>query len=133
MTRSLVTANEMCSLYFLTEHELPSGLKRSMSKRGKGKEKLVPQTHYPIVLLLGLLDKPTILKTSSLMDLLAALLASITRPLTTLKDSPNAAPVPAAPSEGTVVSALPPDQPSSDAAEGAAPGIWTRPTHHWRG
>ncbi|KAG8907932.1 hypothetical protein FRB99_001440 [Tulasnella sp. 403] len=83
---SLVNANELCPLFFLTEHELPAGLRRNVSKKGKGKEKSAPQTHYPIVLLLGLLDKPTILKTPSLMDFVAGLLASITRPLTTLKD-----------------------------------------------
>ncbi|KAG9000508.1 hypothetical protein FRB94_005396 [Tulasnella sp. JGI-2019a] len=83
---SLVNANEQCSLFFLSEHELPAGLKRPTSKKGKGKEKVVPQTHYPIVLLLGLLDKPAILKAPSLMDLVAGLLSSITKPIVTLKD-----------------------------------------------
>ncbi|KAG8914887.1 hypothetical protein FRC00_009987 [Tulasnella sp. 408] len=90
---SLVNANELCSLFFLSEQELPAGLKRNLGKKGKGKEKVAPQTHYPIVLLLGLLDKPVILKAPSLMDLVAGLLASVTRPLTTAKEdtvSPSA-------------------------------------------
>ncbi|KAG8879106.1 hypothetical protein FRB97_002021 [Tulasnella sp. 331] len=89
---SLVNANDQCSLFFLSEHELPAGLKRPASKKGKGKEKLIPQTHYPIVLLLSLLDKPAILKTPSLMDFVAGLLSSITKPIVMLKDDNVASP-----------------------------------------
>lgn len=82
----IVGANEMSSLFFLTEHELPAGLKRTASKKGKGKEKQTAQSHYPIVLLLGLLDRQTLLKTPSIMDAVAGLLAAVTRPLMSLKD-----------------------------------------------
>ncbi|KIK27762.1 hypothetical protein PISMIDRAFT_674672 [Pisolithus microcarpus 441] len=44
----IVSANELSSLFFLTEHELPAGLKKLSTKKGKGKEKQAPQTHYPI-------------------------------------------------------------------------------------
>ncbi|CCM01158.1 uncharacterized protein FIBRA_03206 [Fibroporia radiculosa] len=82
----IVSANELSSLFFLTEHELPLGLRRTASKKGKGKEKQVPQTHYPVVLLLSLLDRPSILRTSSIVESVVTLLATITRPLASLKD-----------------------------------------------
>lgn len=83
----IVSSNELSSLFFLTEHEIPAGLRRGPSKKGKGKEKQVPQTHYPVVLLLSLLDRTPILKTSSIVESVVALLATVTRPLTTLKDT----------------------------------------------
>ncbi|KAG6874485.1 hypothetical protein C0995_010395 [Termitomyces sp. Mi166 len=82
----IVSSNELSSLFFLTEHELPVGLRRSASKKGKGKEKQVPQTHYPIVLLLGLLDRQSLLKTPAIMESVVGLLATVTRPLASLKD-----------------------------------------------
>lgn len=82
----IVGANELSSLFFLTEHELPVGLKRVTSKKGKGKEKQTPQSYYPVVLLLNLLDRQTLLKTPSIMDSVAGLLAGVTRPLTSLQD-----------------------------------------------
>ncbi|THH06601.1 hypothetical protein EW145_g3974 [Phellinidium pouzarii] len=82
----IVGTNELSSLFFLTEHELPVGLKRNVSKKGKGKEKQAAQSHYPIVLLLGLLDRQTLLKTPSIMDSVAGLLDAVTRPLTSLKE-----------------------------------------------
>ncbi|KAF8525043.1 hypothetical protein BU17DRAFT_41797 [Hysterangium stoloniferum] len=83
----IVSSNETASRFFLTEHEMPSGLKRAASRKGKGKEKQVPQMYYPIVPLLALLDRQTLLRTPTMMDSLAALLATITRPLISLKDS----------------------------------------------
>ena len=83
----IVSSNELSSLFFLTEHELPIGLRRSSSKKGKGKEKQAPQTHYPIVLLLSLLDRPSILRTPSIVESVVGLLATVTRPLASLKDS----------------------------------------------
>ncbi|KAI6021384.1 hypothetical protein BKA83DRAFT_4464115 [Pisolithus microcarpus] len=81
----IVSANELSSLFFLTEHELPAGLKKLSTKKGKGKEKQAPQTHYPIVLLLGLLDRQSLLKTASIMDSVVTLLSTVTKPLTSLK------------------------------------------------
>ncbi|KAJ7132750.1 hypothetical protein C8R43DRAFT_929975 [Mycena crocata] len=82
----IVSANELSSLFFLTEHELPVGLRRTASKKGKGKERQVPQTHYPIVLLLGLLDRQALLKTPSIMESVVGLLATVTRPLASTKE-----------------------------------------------
>ncbi|KAI6119856.1 hypothetical protein EDD16DRAFT_1895336 [Pisolithus croceorrhizus] len=81
----IVSANELSSLFFLTEHELPAGLKKLSTKKGKGKEKQAPQTHYPIVLLLGLLDRQSLLKTASIMDSVVTLLSTVTKPLASLK------------------------------------------------
>ena len=79
-------ANESSSVFFLSEQELPAGLRRVASKKGKGKEKQVPQTYYPIVLLLGQLDRQSLLRTPSLMEAIVGLLALVTRPLAGLKD-----------------------------------------------
>ncbi|CEL60680.1 E3 ubiquitin-protein ligase HUWE1 [Rhizoctonia solani AG-1 IB] len=85
----IVQANERSSLYFLTEHELPAGMKRaSSSRKGKGKEKHAPQTHFPVVQLLGLLDRPNILNSPAMLDSIASLLASISKPLASLKTNP---------------------------------------------
>jgi len=83
----IVSSNELSSLFFLTEHELPPGLRRAVSKKGKGKEKQMPQMHYPVVLLLGLLDRQSLLKTPSTMESVVGLLATVTRPLTSIKDA----------------------------------------------
>ncbi|TFK44714.1 hypothetical protein BDQ12DRAFT_730740 [Crucibulum laeve] len=82
----IVSSNELASLFFLTEHELPIGLRKAASKKGKGKEKQLPQIHYPIVLLLGLLDRQSLLRTPAIMESVVGLLATVTRPLTSLKD-----------------------------------------------
>ncbi|CAE6470636.1 unnamed protein product [Rhizoctonia solani] len=86
----IVQANERSPLYFLTEHEQPVGMKRSSSRKGKGKEKHAPQTHFPVVQLLGLLDRPNILNSPAMLDSIASLLASITKPLASLKSAPQA-------------------------------------------
>jgi E3 ubiquitin-protein ligase HUWE1 len=83
----IVSFNELSSLFFLTEHELPAGLRRAASKKGKGKERQVPQTHYPIVLLLGLLDRQSLVKTPSIMEAVVGLLATVTKPLANMADS----------------------------------------------
>ncbi|KAJ8696871.1 E3 ubiquitin-protein ligase tom1 [Pleurotus ostreatus] len=85
----IVTANETSSLFFLTESELPAGLRKAVTRKGKGKEKLAPQTHFPVVLLLGLLDRQSLLKMPSIMESVVSLLATVTRPLATLKESPT--------------------------------------------
>jgi E3 ubiquitin-protein ligase HUWE1 len=83
----IVSSNELSSLFFLTEHEVPPGLRRAVSKKGKGKEKQMPQIHYPVVLLLGLLDRQSLLKTPSTMESVVGLLSTVTRPLTSIKDA----------------------------------------------
>ncbi|ORY33382.1 hypothetical protein BCR39DRAFT_491673 [Naematelia encephala] len=77
----IVTNNSRAVEFFLTEHEQSAGLKKSTSKKGKGKEKVLPQTKFPIILLLSLLDRPLILKTPGMLESLTSLLAVITKPI----------------------------------------------------
>ncbi|KZS98333.1 hypothetical protein SISNIDRAFT_546300 [Sistotremastrum niveocremeum HHB9708] len=87
----IVSSNDLSSVFFLTEHELPPGMRKPMSRKGKTKERQ-SQTHFPIALLLGLLDKKVLLKTSTMIESVAALLATVTRPLATLKEKQPIAP-----------------------------------------
>ncbi|OCF44407.1 hypothetical protein I317_01667 [Kwoniella heveanensis CBS 569] len=82
----IVNSNAAAVTYFLTEHEQPVGL-RKQSKKGKGKP--VPQTKYPIVVLLGLLDRPLLAKTPGMMETVTALLGTITKPLTEKDKAPQ--------------------------------------------
>ncbi|CAK5281578.1 unnamed protein product, partial [Mycena citricolor] len=131
----IVSTNELASLFFLTEHELPAGLRRATSRKGKGKERQMSQTHYPIVLLLSLLDRQTLLKTPTIMESVVSLLATVTRPLASAKDKKTAAgdsdpgasasttaPAPAAEvsSEPNVTAAVAGGTTASDAAPAAA-------------
>ena len=81
----IVSNNQLSSIFFLTEHDLPVGLRRA-AKKGKGKEKQVSQSHYPLVLLLNLLDRQNLLRTPAILESVVNLLATITRPLSTLKE-----------------------------------------------
>lgn len=138
----IVTSNELSSLFFLTEHELSIGLKRSISRKGKGKEKQAPQTQYPIVLLLGLLDRQSLLKTPSMLESVVSLLDTVTRPLTSLKDAqkkaveppkaestttaPESASAPASSEPAPTVSAPESTAPPTDTQIAAvAPGLLT--------
>ncbi|RPD73800.1 hypothetical protein L226DRAFT_488466 [Lentinus tigrinus ALCF2SS1-7] len=134
----IVSSNELSSLFFLTEHELPVGLRRSSSKKGKGKEKPAPQTHYPIVLLLSLLDRASILRTPSIVESVVGLLATVTRPLASLKDKKSETPAETSAAGATAPPAptteQPPatggDQPAAQAVEapsGAAPAPAAQP------
>lgn len=127
----VVSNNELSSLFFLSEQEVAAGLRRSTSRKGKGKERQAPAVHYPVVALLNLLDRQLVLKTVSIMDSVASLLAIVTKPLTTLK-KPSEAPapesdpsVPAAPETPSVT--VPP-APSSSVPDPAAPSSSAEPS-----
>ncbi|KAF9291581.1 hypothetical protein BGZ88_006823 [Linnemannia elongata] len=80
----IVSLNSQAAQFFLTEHENVT-LKRSPSKKGKGKDKdKTISSKYPIVLLLGLLERPTFVENSALMEQLMMLLSILCRPLATL-------------------------------------------------
>jgi E3 ubiquitin-protein ligase HUWE1 len=119
----IVSANEMSSLFFLTEHELPAGLRRTASKKGKGKEKQIPQTHYPIVLLLSLLDRQSLLRTPAIMESVVGLLATVTRPLASLKN--HTEPAESDASRPTLAPEPPSDAPESTPPIAAAPTVET--------
>lgn len=80
----IVSFNEQSINYFLTENDIITTLKRSNSKKGKGKEKSFVTSRYPIVVLLGLLDRDIFTKNTALMDQLMHLLCAICRPLSSL-------------------------------------------------
>lgn len=82
----IVNNNEAAAYFFLSEQDALPGLKRSTSRKGKGKEKVVPATHFPVVLLLALLDRETVLRSSPMMGMVAQLLATVTKPLMNLKE-----------------------------------------------
>jgi len=86
----IVNANDSSSLFFLTEHDSLVGLRKPSGKKGKGKEKQVSQTFYPLVLLLNLLDRQSLLRTPAILESVVGLLATITRPLTGLKEQSKA-------------------------------------------
>ena len=116
----IVQANERSSLYFLTEHELPAGMKRTSSRKGKGKEKHAPQTHFPVVQLLGLLDRPNVLNSPAMLDSIASLLATVSKPLAALKSTPSE--TPAAPTEGSTTAT---DAPAAESTSTATPTATT--------
>jgi E3 ubiquitin-protein ligase HUWE1 len=105
----IVGGNQQAVTYFLTEHEQPVGLRKIPSKKGKGKEKYLPQTKFPIVILIGLLDRPVLLKTPGMMESLTGLLAAVTKPLANLPTKEKV-------EEEKAAAA------SAKAPEGAAPG-----------
>lgn len=116
----ITATNEASSVFFVTEQELPVGLRRSSSKKGKGKEKQAPQTYYPIVLLLGQLDKQALLRTPSLMESIVGLLSLVSRPLTSLKDAEKKESKPEASTSGQASSSEQQPEPSTVAPAQAA-------------
>ncbi|KAK4689594.1 E3 ubiquitin-protein ligase HUWE1, partial [Tremellales sp. Uapishka_1] len=128
----ICVGNSHAITYFLSEHETAVGLKKPISKKdkGKGKEKFLPQTKYPIVILMGLLDRPVLLKTPGMMDSLTGLLGQITKPLAQLKTPPATPDVPvdteaaaAAQTEAVPVGPTVADTPAANTAPTANPAL----------
>ncbi|KAJ8122768.1 hypothetical protein ONZ43_g1119 [Nemania bipapillata] len=68
---------------FLTEHDaVVNNLKRSLSRKGKGKDNKAQK--YAINSLLSLLDRDLVMESSAIMDSLSQLLSRVTFPLLTL-------------------------------------------------
>lgn len=86
----IVTYNEQSVNYFMTEHEQVIGLKRTSSKKGKGKELKPNTSKYPLVVLLSLLDREVFLSNVSIMEQFTNLLSTVTRPLAAKKDEDKA-------------------------------------------
>ncbi|KAK7752383.1 E3 ubiquitin-protein ligase tom1 [Diatrype stigma] len=80
----LAESNVHVPSLFLTEHDVavPS-LKRSLSRKGKGKD--LKAFKYAINSLLALLDRDLVMESSSLMDSLSQLLSRVTFPLLALE------------------------------------------------
>ncbi|KAK0651421.1 hypothetical protein B0T16DRAFT_434573 [Cercophora newfieldiana] len=78
----LATRNLHVPSLFLTEHEtVASTLKRSLSRKGKGKDVNGKAQKYAINSLLSLLDRSLIMESSAVMQYLADLLNKVTYPL----------------------------------------------------
>ncbi|KAI1869310.1 uncharacterized protein JN550_005940 [Neoarthrinium moseri] len=70
---------------FLTEHDIVgSTLKRSLSRKGKGKGPDLKTHKYAINSLLALLDRDLVIESSTIMDSLSQLLSRVTLPLLAL-------------------------------------------------
>ncbi|KAL2073000.1 hypothetical protein VTL71DRAFT_10324 [Oculimacula yallundae] len=76
---SLNQVNPHIPAYFLTEHSTMEGFKRSLSRKGKGKENKAAK--YALNSLLSLLDRDLIMESSVVMESLSTLLNMITSPL----------------------------------------------------
>ncbi|SPQ27540.1 41446123-6e7b-48cd-a2b2-30d8e8c21136 [Thermothielavioides terrestris] len=82
LLQELATKNPHIPSLFLTEHEtVASSLKRSSSRKGKGKDVNAKAQRFAINSLLALLDRNLIMESSSVMQLLADLLNKVTYPL----------------------------------------------------
>ena len=79
---ALTQQNPHVPSFFLTEHDLPSGMKSKPSRKGKGKESKAQR--YPVNALLSLLDRKLIMESSGCLEQLASLLQSVTHPLNVL-------------------------------------------------
>jgi E3 ubiquitin-protein ligase HUWE1 len=103
----LVGSNEQAALFFLTEQEIVVSSSRRSVKKGKGKEKAVSSTTFPIIVLLSLLDRPALLKSPSMTDSLTQLLSIISKSLAVLQKKPsdldNSTSAPAAAESAAVV------------------------------
>jgi E3 ubiquitin-protein ligase HUWE1 len=75
--------NPHMSAFFLTEHDNAGTLKRSLTRKGKGKESKAAK--YALNSLLSLLDRDLIMESSSVMESLSMLLNMITAPLQNLQ------------------------------------------------
>ncbi|KAL2133249.1 hypothetical protein VTI74DRAFT_2672 [Chaetomium olivicolor] len=86
LLQELATKNPHIPSLFLTEHEtVASTLKRSLSRKGKGKDVNIKAQKFAINSLLALLDRNLIMESSSVMQLLADLLNKVTYPLQALE------------------------------------------------
>ncbi|EHK98225.1 putative E3 ubiquitin-protein ligase TOM1-like protein [Glarea lozoyensis 74030] len=79
----LIQVNLHIPAFFLTEHEPGTGLKRSISRKGKGKDNKAAK--YPLNSLLSLLDRQLIMDSSTVMESLSTLLNMTTSPLQALQ------------------------------------------------
>lgn len=88
---SLTQFNPHIPAFFLTEHEVSSGMNNKINRKGKGKENKASK--FALNALLCLLDRKLIMESSGCMEQLSSLLQSVTHPLTMLlrkdKDRPE--------------------------------------------
>lgn len=79
---ALSNDNQRVNSFFLSEHETSISQKAKAGKKGKGPESKAVK--FPLNALLTLLDRKLITENTSVMETLASLLSTVTRPLTML-------------------------------------------------
>ncbi|CAK4034680.1 related to HECT [Lecanosticta acicola] len=79
---ALSNDNQRVNSFFLSEHETSISQKAKSGKKGKGPESKAVK--FPLNALLTLLDRKLITENTSVMETLASLLSTVTRPLTML-------------------------------------------------
>ena len=88
---SLTQYNPHIPAFFLEEHEVTSGMKTKVNRKGKAKENRASK--FALNALLSLLDRKLIMESSGCMEQLSSLLQSVTHPLTMLlrkdRDKPD--------------------------------------------
>ncbi|KAL8872238.1 MAG: hypothetical protein Q9174_002099 [Haloplaca sp. 1 TL-2023] len=99
--------------FFLTEHEVSTGLRGKSNRKGKGKESKAQK--FALNALLSLLDRKLIMESSTCMEQLSSLLQAVTHPLTMLLRAGKEKNGKDAPVEASEVI----DQPMAHAEEGA--------------
>lgn len=109
----LTGINPHVPAFFLTEHDSTVGLKRTLSRKGKGKE--TKASKYALNSLLGLLDRSLIMESSPVMESLSMLLNLVTQPLQALQRKQKEAEETAKKAEAAKKA----DAPASDTAESA--------------
>lgn len=96
----IISHNDQASIFFLTESEpLPGLVRKPLQKKGKGRDR-PEMLQYPVVVLLSLLERHTLLGVPNMMESLTSLLATITKPLLSLAKS-AANPASSEPAAGT--------------------------------
>lgn len=86
LLQELATKNPHITSLFLTEHEIvASTIKRSSSRKVKGKDVNTKAQKFAINSLLALLDRSIVMESSAVMQLLADLLNKVTYPLQALE------------------------------------------------
>ena len=80
----VVTWNDRSLAYFLTENDSFGHLKRHSSVNRKSKNKATASIKYPILILMGLLDRPAFSNNTALMGQLMNLLTTMCRPFPSL-------------------------------------------------
>ena len=79
----LTGINPHVPAFFLTEHDTTGGLKRTFSRKAKGKDN--KSSKFALNSLLSLLDRTLIMETSAVMESLSMLLNLVTQPLQALQ------------------------------------------------
>ena len=108
----LTGINPHVPAFFLTEHDTTGGLKRTLSRKGKGKDSKASK--YALNSLLSLLDRNLIMESSPVMESLSMLLNLVTQPLQALQRKQKDAEEAVKKAEAAKTTDAPTDAPACD-------------------